>query len=131
MTKNIFSEFFDHESEFCLKKDLVIIDDKVLDGLCTVIRVQKQKRFSWKDQSQQHDVDQYFKFFFFLQNVTIPSQRRVQLIFSFFLLLKIVYFLTKYIRIMILPPSTPPISSSPHLPSGSTPFFSLIRKEHV
>lgn len=64
MTKNIFSEFFDHESEFCLKKDLVIIDDKVLDGLCTVIRVQKQKRFSWKDQSQQHDVDQYFKFFF-------------------------------------------------------------------
>lgn len=65
MTKHIFSEFFDHESEFCLKKDLVIIDDKVLDGLCTAIRVQKQKRLSWKDQSQQHDVDQYFKFFFF------------------------------------------------------------------
>lgn len=65
MTKHIFSEFFDHESEFCLKKDLVIIDDKVLDGLCTAIRVQKQKRLSWKDQSQQHGVDQYFKFFFF------------------------------------------------------------------
>lgn len=43
--------------------------------------------------------------------------------------LKIDFFLTLYILIMVSPPSIPPSSSLPPFSSGSTPFLSLIGKE--
>lgn len=47
---------------------------------------------------------------------------------DFFHFIENSFFLTKHILIMVFPPSSPS-SSLPDLPSGSTPFVSLIRKQ--